>query len=74
MRQVVRWESNCVGCAIRCVRCEKHTPTAHLYCDVCTEETNALWDRNGVQMCAKCADAHEIDTDDLEEVDYGEEW
>lgn len=64
-------ESDCVGCAIRCVRCGRHEEYMHLYCDCCDEQVNALWQVGSIQLCARCAEEQEIDTDDYEGVNDG---
>lgn len=52
---MVRYESDCVGCADGCHGCGLKTETPHLYCDECGEECEKLYIySDGRELCADC--------------------
>ena len=52
---MVKYYSDCVGCADGCHNCELGNKTPHLVCDCCGDEVERLYKFiDGRELCADC--------------------
>lgn len=68
-------QSECVGCPQGCINCGRKEKTPYLenfVCDVCGDDSERLYERDGQQICASCIlqELQEINEYNFEEFIY----
>ena len=48
------WENNCVSCPQGCIHCGREKDYEVIYCDVCGESAETMYEFEGEDLCEAC--------------------